>query len=145
MAPTRPDTPRVIFLTLGVDVGAWVTGRVAAVAMGMEATTEAAVTARVWRLDQRWTLFVALVVLNLLDVLTTMWVLDRGGSETNPFIEPIVDSMWTVTALKAGVLAIVGLLLARCRESRPIDLALVGVTGWYIAVVAWNVTVLTVL
>ena len=119
--------------------------RVAAVAMGMEAKTEAAVTPRVWRLDQRWTLFVALVVLNLLDVLTTMWVLDRGGSETNPFIEPIVDSMWTVTALKAGVLAIVGLLLTRCRESRPIDLALVGVTGWYIAVVSWNLTVLTVI
>lgn len=96
-------------------------------------------------LSQRWALYWSLVVLNALDVLTTMWVLDRGGVETNPFVEPFVHDMVTVSVMKAVVLAVVGLLLVRCRESRPIDLALVATTGWYIAVVCWNFTVLALL
>ncbi|MEO0492291.1 MAG: DUF5658 family protein [Actinomycetota bacterium] len=100
---------------------------------------------RVTALSQRWTLFWSLVVLNVFDVLTTMWVLDRGGVETNPFVEPFVHDMVTVSVMKVVVLGVVGLLLSRCRESRPIDLALVATTGWYVAVVCWNLTVLTLL
>lgn len=95
--------------------------------------------------DQRWLLFAALVVLNVADVITTELVLARGGIETNPFIEPIVDDMVTVSLLKGMVLAIVGLLLLRCRDSRVVELALTLTTGWYIAVVGWNLTVLAVI
>ncbi|MEM8707321.1 MAG: DUF5658 family protein [Actinomycetota bacterium] len=113
--------------------------------MELEARSEGWSTLRVGQLSQRWALYWALVVLNALDVLTTMWVLDRGGSESNPFVQPFVHDMVTVSLMKALVLGIVGVLLTRCRESRPIDLALVATTGWYIAVVCWNFTVLAVI
>ena len=96
-------------------------------------------------LDQRWALFVALVVLNIADVITTALVLAAGGVETNPFIKPIVDDMVMVSLLKAAVLAIVGVLLVRCRDSRIADIALTLTTGWYVAVVGWNVTVLALI
>ena len=95
--------------------------------------------------DQRWLLFVALIVLNVADVISTELVLARGGVETNPFIQPIVDDMMTVSLLKGLVLAIVGVLLLRCRDSRIVDLALTITTGWYIAVVGWNFTVLALI
>lgn len=93
-------------------------------------------------LDQRWMLFVALVVLNIADVITTALVLSAGGVETNPFIKPIVDDMAMVSLLKAGVLAIVAALLVRCRDSRIAEFALTLTTGWYVAVVGWNIAVL---
>ena len=110
--------------------------------MGVEARIESTSAAR---LDQRWSLFVALAVLNLLDVVTTELVLRAGGVETNPLIKPIVENVFAVAGLKAVALTVVGLLLARCRPSRAIDLGLVVTTGWYLAVVIWNTTVLALL
>lgn len=104
----------------------------------------AAVPERV-ALDQRWLLFVALVVLNVADVITTAMVLARGGVETNPFIEPIIDDMTMVSLLKGAVLGIVGVLLVRCRDSRIAEVSLTLTTGWYLAVVGWNVSVLALL
>ncbi|MEM9468085.1 MAG: DUF5658 family protein [Actinomycetota bacterium] len=110
--------------------------------MGVEARIEAAETARI---DQRWSLFVTLAVLNVLDVITTELVIQAGGHETNPLIKPIVDSVLAVSLVKAIALLVVGLLLARCRPSRAIDVALTLTTGWYVAVVIWNTVVLALL
>lgn len=95
--------------------------------------------------DPRWSLFVGLVVLNVVDIVTTSMVLDRGGSERNPFVQPIVDDMWQIGLLKAVVLVIVATLLTRCAGSRIAELSLAATAGWYLAVVAWNVAVLTIL
>jgi Domain of unknown function (DUF5658) len=95
--------------------------------------------------DSRWRLFAGLVVLNLIDLLTTSLVIARGGSERNPFVQPFVDSIWQVGLLKALVLVLIATLLGRCRGSRIAEVALAGTTGWYLAVVSWNVVVLTIL
>ena len=95
--------------------------------------------------DQRLVLFIALVVLNIADVITTALVLAAGSVETNPFIQPIVDDIALVSLLKAAVLGVVGMLLVRCRDSRIVDLALTLTTGWYVAVVGWNLTVLALI
>lgn len=100
---------------------------------------------RTVRADPRWALYVGLVVLNVLDVITTAMVLDRGGAERNPFVQPFVDDMWQVGLLKAVVLVVIATLLARVRGSRIAELSLAGTTGWYLAVVSWNVAVLTIL
>ena len=118
----------------------WAT--VHSVVMGVEAQLDAGATAR---LDQRWSLFALLVVLNVFDVITTELVIQNGGHETNPLIQPIVGSVLAVSALKAVVLAIVGILLSRCTPSRSIAVALTLTTGWYIAVVTWNTVVLVLL
>ena len=94
------------------------------------------------RLDQRWRVFVALSVLNLLDVITTELVLRAGGHETNPVVQPIVSNVFAVAGLKVVALTVVALLLARSRSSRAIDRGLVITTGWYVAVVGWNTVVL---
>ena len=95
--------------------------------------------------DPRWTLFAGLVVLNVFDMITTALVLDRGGEERNPFVQPLVDNLWHVGLLKGLVLVLVATLLTRCRGSRIAELALAATTGWYLAVVSWNVAVLTIL
>jgi len=104
-----------------------------------------AVDARVHAIEQRWQVFSALVVLNILDVFTTGFVLEQGGSERNPFIEPMIHSLTQVTLLKLVVLGFVAALLMRTRQSRMADLALTATTGWYVAVVTWNLAVLTLL
>lgn len=120
------------------------------VASGVETLEGQASTIEVGRLravvdDPRWALFVGLVVLNLFDIVTTAMVIDRGGAERNPFVQPFVHDMWQVAGLKALVLVIVATLLTRVRGSRLAELALAGTTGWYLAVVCWNVAVLTLL
>lgn len=107
-----------------------------------------ATTVARWRAivgDAGWSLFVGLVVLNILDLITTALVLDRGGEERNPFVQPLVENMWHVGLLKAAVLVLVATLLTRCQGSRIAELSLAGTTGWYLAVVCWNVAVLTIL
>jgi len=94
--------------------------------------------------DQRWSVYFGLVVLNVIDVITTAVILDRGGVEGNPFIRPMVDGIWQVSLLKAAVLIIIGMLLMRAKESRVSNLALAATTGWYLAVVLWNFTILAV-
>ena len=116
------------------------------VAIGVEARGDATRQAvGVRRMDSRWVLYWMLVVLNVLDVVTTGLVLDRGGRETNPIIEPIVHDLVLVSGLKLAVLYVVGFLLVRSRRSPMIDAALVITTGWYLAVVLWNSTILALL
>ncbi|RMH68479.1 MAG: hypothetical protein D6683_16830 [Actinomyces sp.] len=105
--------------------------------------------ARVWRrprpwwLSEAWVLYAALVVLNLLDVVTTAAVLAAGGAEGNPVVRPYVDNgLGTVFGAKLLVLAVVAYLLTHSRGSRITDWALTFTTGWYLAVVTWNCWVL---
>ncbi len=95
--------------------------------------------------DQRWSLYLGLVVLNVIDVITTFLIIGRGGVEGNPFVKPLIDGAWQVSLLKAAVLIIIGLLLMRCEQSRISNIALTGATGWYLAVVVWNLLVLAVI
>lgn len=91
---------------------------------------------------RRWWLVGLLVVLNALDVVTTHLVLENGGVEGNPIMKPVVDELWHGALVKALCLGVVASLLARCpKDSRRADCVLVGVCGWYLAVVLWNVTV----
>lgn len=113
-----------------------------AVGVGVDARRA---TVRTVLADTRWRLFAGLVVLNVIDIITTAMVLDRGGAERNPFVQPLVDDMVQVAALKGLVLVMVATLLTRCRGSRIAELALTLTTGWYLAVVAWNIAVLTIL
>lgn len=99
---------------------------------------------RLLRADARWRMFAALVVLNVVDVITTQLVLDRGGSEFNPLVKPMVDGTWQVVLAKGLVLVIIACLLTRSR-SRITEIALALTTGWYLAVVAWNLVVLALL
>ena len=66
-----------------------------------------AVDARVQAIEQRWQVFSALAVLNILDVFTTGFVLEQGGTERNPFIEPMIDSLAQVTLLKLVILGLI--------------------------------------
>jgi len=93
----------------------------------------------------RWQLFSALIVLNVLDIVTTDLVLRQGGVERNPFVQPLVHDMVQLSLLKAAVLSVVGLLIARASDSRLPDVALVGATGWYGAVISWNLAVLALI
>jgi hypothetical protein len=87
-------------------------------------------------------LFWALVALNIADLVTTRAVLDRGGNERNPLLEPVVHGMWGAVALKAVGLVLVAALLNRCAGS-PRARVFVGATvTWYAFVVVWNLTVL---
>ena len=94
--------------------------------------------------DPRWSLYLGLVVLNVLDIITTSMVIDRGGAERNPFVQPFVHDMAQVTGLKAAVLVLIAALLTRCAGSRLAELSLAGAAGWYLAVVLWNTSVLTI-
>lgn len=96
------------------------------------------------REDHRWTVLAVLVVLNALDVVTTMAVIAAGGHENNPLMRPLVDGVWPVILAKSVALGIVGLLLARCVRSRRVEVMMALATGWYLAVVCWNVAVLAV-
>jgi hypothetical protein len=92
--------------------------------------------------ESRWPVLVALVVLNALDVLSTVAVLAAGGTEGNPLMRPLIDGVWPAIIVKSLVLVVVAVLLGRCSNSRRIRVMMAVTTGWYIAVVSWNVTIL---
>ena len=92
--------------------------------------------------DSRWSVLAALVVLNVLDVVSTAAVIAAGGNESNPLMRPLIDGIWAAVALKAVVLVAIGWLLARCSDSRRIGVMMACTTGWYIAVVSWNLAIL---
>lgn len=90
----------------------------------------------------RAVLAVSLVVLNLLDVVLTRAVLDRGGVEANPLMRDLMTGMAAPLGLKALVAGTAALLLVCCPlEARLGERAAVMVTGLYVAIVAWNLAV----
>ena len=87
-------------------------------------------------------LFVSLVVLNVLDLVTTRMDLDRGGEEGNPVMAPVVHNMVAASVIKGLCLALIWALILRSRRS-PRMLAVIGaVNVWYVIVIAWNLKVL---
>ena len=92
--------------------------------------------------DGRWRMLIALVVLNALDVITTAAVIGAGGTENNPLMRPLIEDVWPAVLLKTAVLLLIAWLLHRCSDSRRIVVMMACTTGWYLAVVSWNVTVL---
>ena len=71
-------------------------------------------------------------VLNGLDVLTTRLVIESGGREMNPLLEPFAHSGIQLAAVKMAVLGAASLPL---RHSPGLCAALCGLYG---AVVGWN-------
>lgn len=93
--------------------------------------------------QRRMQLYWILWLLNAIDIVTTKLVLDRGGVEKNPVMKPLMEGLWGAVAIKVVVLGVIGVLITRCPpQSRRPDVALVLVTGWYLAVVSWNLAVL---
>src|SRR5262245_13249758 len=83
-----------------------------------------------------------LIGLNIADLVTTRAVLDRGGSESNPLMQGIVDTAAHAWLLKAACLIVVALLVLRSRSPQRVSLTLGVVNIWYALVVAWNMGVL---
>jgi Domain of unknown function (DUF5658) len=93
---------------------------------------------------QRCYLAISLVVLNLLDVVLTKGVLDRGGVEANPIMADLMAGTAGPIGVKLAVSTTAGLLLMMCPpESRLADRAAVAVAGLYGAVVVWNAALLS--
>ena len=92
--------------------------------------------------DSRWSVLAALTVLNVLDIISTAAVIAAGGDENNPLMRPLIDGIWAAVALKAVVLLSIAWLLTRCVDSRRVGLMPACATGWYIAVVSWNLAIL---
>jgi hypothetical protein len=88
-------------------------------------------------------LLVALIALNLADLVTTRLVLDRGGAEGNPLMRPLVEGLWPALSSKVLCLVLVAALAVRCPRPRWTVRLLAPVTVWYGLVVAWNLVVLS--
>lgn len=83
-----------------------------------------------------------LVALNVADLITTNAVLARGGRESNPVMQSVVDNMLHAGLVKAACLAAVIALCLRTRRPERVCLFLGMVNVWYAAVVLWNFWVL---
>ena len=80
------------------------------------------INARFWALS--------FVLLNVLDLLLTLWILQAGGSELNPLIRATLQAGVPATAaLKIGVSAAFAWLLYRLRREGALKLATVMIAG----------------
>lgn len=85
----------------------------------------------------------ALIVLNLADVLLTKAIIQRGGVEGNPIMKGLMAGFAGPLGTKLAFSLIAALLLVMCPPtSRLADRAAAAVAGVYIAIVAWNCTLL---
>jgi hypothetical protein len=80
----------------------------------------------------------ALVILNALDIVTTMHVLAAGGTEGNPVMAPIVESPWRFILVKALALGAVAIFVDGQGQSRTVRTALWTVVLVYSYVVLHN-------
>lgn len=81
-----------------------------------------------------------LAMLSIADIVITRTMLDRyGGQELNPLLAPYVDT-WGLFLVKTLGVAIVAYLAARYIKTKWIVNVLYAVVGFYILVVAWNIT-----
>ena len=88
----------------------------------------------------------AILVLNLVDVITTKSVLARGGIEGNPIMAELMTGTAAPLAVKALVAGIAGGLLLCCPpESRLAERAAATVVGLYLAIVVWNTALFVLL
>ena len=92
---------------------------------------------------RRVRLAVALVLLNVLDVVLTRLVLDRGGIEANPTMQSLMDGFAAPLGIKVAVSALAGGLLLCCPErSRLADNAVRFMVGVYALIALWNLSLL---
>lgn len=92
---------------------------------------------------RRLQLALALVVLNLLDVVTTKAVLASGGIEANPLMAGMMAGLAAPLGLKALVAGIAGVLLICCPpEAKLAERGAATVAGIYLAIVTWNTALL---
>ena len=80
-----------------------------------------------------------LAALNLADLWSTRFLLDRGGVEANPVMASVADSLLSGFAIKAVCLVAIAAVLLQFPAERRAPIALLGgLIGWYGFVVAWN-------
>lgn len=85
----------------------------------------------------------ALVVLNLADVLLTKVLLGVGAIEANPIMAPIIGGTAAPIGTKTLIPAFAAALLVMCPvESKLADRAVATVLGVYVAIVLWNAALL---
>lgn len=83
-----------------------------------------------------------LVALNLADLITTRAVLDAGGAESNPVMQPFVHNIVSAGCVKAFFILVIVALVFRTKRLERM-LPLLGLVDlWYFFVVIWNLTVL---
>jgi len=83
-----------------------------------------------------------LIGLNIADLISTRAVLSRGGTESNPLMQGVIDSTMQASMVKfACIVAVVGLVL-RTKFPHRVAWALGAVNLWYALVVGWNLGVL---
>jgi hypothetical protein len=83
-----------------------------------------------------------LVALNIADLITTREVLARGGSESNPLMQGVIDNMMHASLVKFACIAVVVALVLRTRFTHRVAWSLGAVNLWYALVVGWNLGVL---
>ncbi|MEO5839924.1 MAG: DUF5658 family protein [Acidimicrobiales bacterium] len=83
-----------------------------------------------------------LIFLNIADLITTRLVLGRGGSESNPLMQGVIDSTMQASLVKFSCIVAVVALALRTRVPQRVAWSLGAVNVWYALVVGWNLGVL---
>ena len=83
-----------------------------------------------------------LIGLNIADLITTRAVLGRGGRESNPLMQGVIDSTMQASLVKFACIVAVVALVLRTRFPHRVAWSLGAVNLWYALVVGWNLGVL---
>ena len=83
-----------------------------------------------------------LIGLNIADLVTTRAVLDRGGRESNPLMQGVIDSTMQASLVKFACIVAVVALVLRSQFPHRVAWSLGAVNLWYALVVGWNLGVL---
>lgn len=84
-----------------------------------------------------------LVLLNGLDFIVTVLLLDRGATEANPLMAPVIGTIWGWWLKTVGVGLLALLILSTGRDGE-VERRLRYVVALYVGVVAWNLVTLAV-
>jgi hypothetical protein len=83
-----------------------------------------------------------LIFLNIADLVSTRAVLNRGGGESNPLMQGVIDSTLQASLVKFACIVVVVALALRTRFPQRVAWSLGAVNVWYALVVGWNLSVL---
>lgn len=108
----------------------------------MTATGVAVRALRVPLVTLRGRLFLALIALNLLDVVTTQVGLAHGAVERNPLMVGAVETVVGALAAKVACLLLALAIVVTAPRSRLVDAGLAFCVCWYVGVVCWNLRVI---
>lgn len=85
----------------------------------------------------------ALVLLNLADLVTTVWFLALDGKEANPALAPVIHRWWLVLILKSLVIACIGRrVLTAVPRSMEAKFLMSLSLAYYTLVVSWNINII---